>query len=115
MMGRLLAEDGYKLPDYCLNSDGSLASSPGMAYQECLMVKRVVESARSVVVHSGYAHRRALGGVTDPDSPGSLPRKFCRMPHFVLPPPEVSSARAPRRSRASASAATTSSSSSPAS
>jgi glycosyltransferase involved in cell wall biosynthesis len=91
MMGRLLGEDGYKLPDYCLNPDGSLASSPGMAYQECLMVRRVVESARSVVVHSGYAHRRALGGVTDTKAPGSLPRKFCRMPHFVLPPPEVGS------------------------
>jgi glycosyltransferase involved in cell wall biosynthesis len=92
MMGRLLLKDGYKLPDYCLNSDGSLASSPGMAYQECLMVRRVVESARSVVVHSAYAHRRALGGVSDPRRPGALQRKFCRMPHFVLPPPEISSA-----------------------
>ena len=92
MMGRLLLEDGFKLPDVFLNQDGSLASSPGMAYQECLMVRRVVESARSVVVHSGYAHRRALGGVTDPRAPGTLQRKFCRMPHFVLPPPEVGSA-----------------------
>jgi glycosyltransferase involved in cell wall biosynthesis len=62
-----------------------------MAYQECLMVRHVVESARSVVVHSGYAHRRALGGVSDTAAPGSLPRKFCRMPHFVLPPPEIGS------------------------
>jgi glycosyltransferase involved in cell wall biosynthesis len=92
MMGRLLLEDGFKLPDWCLNADGSLASSPGMAYQECLMVRRVVESARSVVVHSGYAHRRALGGVTDVGSANALPRKFCRMPHFVLPPPEIGSA-----------------------
>ncbi len=89
MMGRLLNEDGFKLPDYCLNSDGSLSSSPGMAYQECLMVRRVVESARSVVVHSGYAHRRALGGVTDLAAANALPRKFCRMPHFVLSPPEI--------------------------
>jgi glycosyltransferase involved in cell wall biosynthesis len=91
MMSRMLLDDGYKLPDYCLNSDGSLSSSPGMAYQECLMVRRVVEAARSVVVHSGYAHRRALGGVTDPRAPNALPRKFCRMPHFVLPPPEIGS------------------------
>ena len=56
------------------------------------MVRRVVESARSVVVHSGYAHRRALGGVTDVGNPNSLPRKFCRMPHFVLPPPEIGNA-----------------------
>jgi glycosyltransferase involved in cell wall biosynthesis len=92
MMGRLLREDGFRLPDWCLNPDGSLASSPGMAYQECLMVRRIVESARSVVVHSGYAHRRALGGVTDVGRANALPRKFVRMPHFVLPPPEVSSA-----------------------
>lgn len=92
MMGRLLQEDGYRLPDWCLNPDGSLASSPGMAYQECLMVRRVVESARSVVVHSGYAHRRALGGVTDVGGANGLPRKFCRMPHFVLPPPEIATA-----------------------
>ena len=92
MMGRLLLEDGYKLPDYCLKADGALAHSPGVAYQECLMVRRIVESARSVVVHSGYAHRRALGGVTDPGVQGGLQRKFCRMPHFVLPPPDVSSA-----------------------
>jgi glycosyltransferase involved in cell wall biosynthesis len=92
MMNRWLLEDGYKLPDLFVNADGSLASTPGFVYQECLMVKRVVESARSVVVHSGYAHRRALGGVTDPSQPNDLARKFCRMPHFVLTPPEQTAA-----------------------
>jgi glycosyltransferase involved in cell wall biosynthesis len=92
MMNRWLLEDGYRLPDLFINADGSLASTPGFVYQECLMVRRVVESARSVVVHSGYAHRRALGGVTDPGQPTDLARKFCRMPHFVLTPPEQTAA-----------------------
>lgn len=92
MMNRWLQEDGYRLPDLFVNPDGSLHATPGFVYQECLMVRRVVESARSVVVHSGYAHRRALGGVTDPRAPSDLARKFCRMPHFVLTPPEQSAA-----------------------
>ena len=94
MMARWMQEDGYRLPDAFLHPDGSLASSPGMAYQECLMVRRVVESASTVVVHSRYALRRALGGVIDPVPGGGTPapgleRKFVRMPHFVLPPPEI--------------------------
>ncbi len=92
MMNRWLQEDGYRLPDVFVGSDGALTSTPGFVYQECLMVKRVVESARSVVVHSGYAHRRALGGVSDPDAPNGLASRFFRMPHFVLSPPELTHA-----------------------
>lgn len=94
LMGRWLREDGYVLPDAFSNPDGSLSSTPGFVYQECLMVRRVVASSRSVVVHSAYAHRRALGGVSDPQRPGDLSRKFCRMPHFVLTPPDQAPADA---------------------
>ena len=92
MMARLLQEDACPLPDVFLKSDGSLASSPGIAYQECLMLRRIVVSAHAVVVHSAYARRRALGAVTDPARPGGLAHKFLQMPHFVLPAPDIAAA-----------------------
>jgi hypothetical protein len=83
MMGDLLVAEGYKLPDYCLHPDGSLARTPGLLYQECLMVRQVVHSAKGLVVHSRYAERRVRGGAPDVALGIEHGHPFARIPHFV--------------------------------
>ncbi len=86
LMGSWLEEEGFSIPDYFLNPDGSLARSPGLLYQECLMVRRIIRSARSLIVHSRYAKMRAMGAVHGVIPAQELRRKVARIPHFVLPP-----------------------------
>lgn len=86
MMGTWLVDDGQKLPEYCLHPDGSLARTPGLLYQECLMVRRLAESARGLVIHSDYAERRIRGGAHGVSFGPEHGRPIHRIPHFVLPP-----------------------------
>lgn len=90
-MGSWLEDEGFVLPDYFLHSDGSLARSPGLLYQECLMLRRIVSSATKVIVHSRYAQQRSQGAVHGSLPSEELHAKFHRIPHFVLPPSSPSS------------------------
>ncbi|MFD2453271.1 hypothetical protein [Ideonella paludis] len=85
IMGAWLAADDYAVPTDFLHGDGSLAKTPGLVYQECLMVKRLCQSAQGVMVHTAYAERRLRGGATGVALGHSQGRPLLRMPHFVLP------------------------------
>lgn len=87
IMGAWLAADDYAVPTDFLHGDGSLAKTPGLVYQECLMVKRLCQAAQGVMVHTAYAERRLRGGATGVALGHSHRRPLLRMPHFVLPPP----------------------------
>jgi len=89
LMGSWLEEEGFALPDYFLNPDGSLARSPGLLYQECLMLRRIIGAANTVIVHSRYAQQRSQGAVHGAFPASALRAKFRRIPHFVLPPAAV--------------------------
>ncbi|TDM05603.1 MAG: hypothetical protein C4K60_12675 [Ideonella sp. MAG2] len=91
IMGPWLAAEGYEMPADFLHGDGSLAKTPGMVYQECLMVKRISESAKGVMVHTAYAEKRLRGGASGVPLGHTRGRPLLRMPHFVLPPPAVPS------------------------
>lgn len=81
LMAGWLAEDGHAVPPAFLRRDGSLGLTPGLMYQECLMLARALKQATGVLVHTRYAETRLLGAV-----PGQDPRHLVRIPHFVLPP-----------------------------
>ncbi|MFZ2986989.1 hypothetical protein [Ideonella sp.] len=84
LLGSWLFEDGYQVPEDFLNRDGSLGRTPGELYQECLMLKRIAQSARGLMVHTRYAEQR-LRGATEGVSVGpSGEVAFTRIPHFVL-------------------------------
>lgn len=89
IMGPWLTAEGYDVPADFLNGDGSLAKTPGLMYQECLMVKRLCQSARGVMVHTAYAERRLRGGAAEVPLGHTHRRPLLRMPHFVLPPPQA--------------------------
>jgi glycosyltransferase involved in cell wall biosynthesis len=84
-MASWLEDEGFAVPDYFLNPDGSLGRSPGLLYQECLMVRRVVRSASALIVHSRYARQRVMGAVHGAIPADELKAKVSRIPHFVLP------------------------------
>jgi glycosyltransferase involved in cell wall biosynthesis len=89
LMGRWLAEDGYQLPEDFLNRDGSPARTPGLVYQECLMLRRLAASARGVMVHTAYAERRLRGSALGVAFGLEAGRPLARIPHFVLKPEYV--------------------------
>lgn len=81
LMAGWLAEDGHPVPSVFLRRDGSLHHTPGVMYQECLMLARLLRRATGVLVHSRYAQGRLFGAVPDLDRDGLV-----RIPHFALPP-----------------------------
>lgn len=85
LLGAWLADDGHAVPADFLARDGQLLRSPVLVYQECLMLRRIADSARAVMVHSAYAERR-LRAACEGVAFGAA-RPLLRLPHFVLPPP----------------------------
>lgn len=81
LMAGWLAEDGHLVPPAFVRRDGALHRTPGVMYQECLMLGRVLRSATGALVHTRYAQGRLWGAVPDLD-----PQGWVRVPHFVLPP-----------------------------
>jgi hypothetical protein len=74
------------VPDDFVARDGSLGRTPGLLYQECLMVRRIAGSARGLMLHSRYAEARFRGGSFDVPLGAEHGRPLERIPHFVLPP-----------------------------
>ncbi|MEZ0203440.1 hypothetical protein [Ideonella sp.] len=89
LFGHWLAEEGHAIPGEFLHRDGALHSTPGMLYQECLMLRRVVGAGQGVMVHTRYAERRLRGAVHGLPLGAEQGRPLLRMPHFVLPPPAL--------------------------
>jgi glycosyltransferase involved in cell wall biosynthesis len=79
-------DTGYTVPDDFVARDGSLSRTPGLLYQECLMVRRIAASARGLMLHSRYAESRFRGGAFDVPLGIEHGRPMARIPHFVLPP-----------------------------
>lgn len=89
LFGHWLAEEGHAIPGEFLQRDGALHSTPGLLYQECLMLRRVVGSGQGLMVHTRYAERRLRGAVHGLPLGAEQGRPLLRMPHFVLPPPTL--------------------------
>lgn len=80
LMAGWLAEDGHLVPPAFVRRDGALHRTPGVMYQECLMLGRLLRPAAGVLVHTRYAQGRLLGAVPD-----LCLESLVRIPHFVLP------------------------------
>lgn len=91
MFNQWVRDTGYEVPADFVARDGSLGRTPGLLYQECLMVRRIAASARGLMLHSRYAEARFRGGAFDVPLGAEHGRPLARIPHFVLPP----AARAP--------------------
>lgn len=85
LLGRWLKADGYTLPEDFLGPDGSPTRTPGLVYQECLMLRRIATSARGLMVHTAYAERRLRGSIGDVPLGEAHGKPLARIPHFVLP------------------------------
>lgn len=81
LMGQRLAAEGHALPEAFLSRDGRLTASPGVLYQECLLLRALARTMHGVLVHSRYAARRLAGALY----PHPMPL-LAQVPHFVLPP-----------------------------
>ncbi|HSI57063.1 MAG TPA: hypothetical protein VLA16_05885 [Ideonella sp.] len=89
MLSDWMAYDGHTVPTDFIQRDGSLHRTPGTLYQECLMVRRIAETATGLMLHSRYAEFRFMGGAHGVPM-GSLNGKpVALIPHFVLPPAPV--------------------------
>lgn len=86
MFHHWVRDTGYEVPADFVARDGSLGRTPGLLYQECLMVRRIAESARGLMLHSRYAEARFRGGAFDVALGAEAGRPLARIPHFVLPP-----------------------------
>lgn len=86
MFNHWVRDTGYEVPADFVARDGSLGRTPGLLYQECLMVRRIAESARGLMLHSRYAEARFRGGAFDIPLGAEHRRPMARIPHFVLPP-----------------------------
>jgi hypothetical protein len=86
MFAHWVADTGYQVPADFVHRDGSLGRTPGLLYQECLMVRRIAQSARGLMLHSRYAEARFRGGAFDVPLGAEHGRPMARIPHFVLPP-----------------------------
>lgn len=86
MFNHWVRDTGYEVPADFVARDGSLGRTPGLLYQECLMVRRIAESARGLMLHSRYAESRFRGGAFDIPLGAENGRPLARIPHFVLPP-----------------------------
>lgn len=87
LMGQRLAAEGHTLPQAFLSRDGRLTASPGLLYQECLLLRELASAMHGVLVHSRYAVRRLAGA----GHPHPLP-PLTLVPHFALTPPPPSPA-----------------------
>lgn len=87
LFNHLVRDSGCVVPDDFVARDGSLSRTPGLLYQECLMVRRIAASARGLMLHSRYAEARFRGGAFDVPLGAEHGRPLARIPHFVLPPP----------------------------
>lgn len=81
-----LTYEGYTVPTDFIQRDGSLHRTPGTLYQECLMVRRIAESAHGLMVHSRYAEFRFRGATYGVPLGRVNGRPMSRIPHFILPP-----------------------------
>ncbi|HEV8689462.1 MAG TPA: hypothetical protein VGQ91_04130, partial [Ideonella sp.] len=86
MFHHWVRDTGYEVPADFVGRDGSLGRTPGLLYQECLMVRGVARSARGLMLHSRYAEARFRGGAFDVPLGTEHRRPLARIPHFVLPP-----------------------------
>ncbi|WP_374674447.1 hypothetical protein [Ideonella sp.] len=86
MFHQWVRDTGYDVPADFVARDGSLGRTPGLLYQECLMVRRIAASARGLMLHSRYAEARFRGGAFDVPLGAEHGRPLARIPHFVLPP-----------------------------
>lgn len=86
MFHQWVQDTGYEVPADFVARDGSLGRTPGLLYQECLMVRRIAESAQGLMLHSRYAEARFRGGAFDVPLGADVGRPLARIPHFVLPP-----------------------------
>lgn len=86
MFSHWVRETGYEVPADFVARDGALSRTPGLLYQECLMVRRIAASARGLMLHSRYAEARFRGGAFDVPLGAEHGRPLARIPHFVLPP-----------------------------
>jgi hypothetical protein len=86
MFAHRVTDTGYQVPADFVHRDGSLGRTPGLLYQECLMVRRIAQSARGLMLHSRYAEARFRGGAFDVPLGAEHGRPMARIPHFVLPP-----------------------------
>jgi glycosyltransferase involved in cell wall biosynthesis len=91
-MGQLLKAEHYAVPEDFMARDGGIALTPGLIYQECLMLRRLVGSARGVMVHTAYAERRLRAATEGLPLGAAQGRPLARIPHFILPAPEPTSA-----------------------
>jgi glycosyltransferase involved in cell wall biosynthesis len=89
LMGSWLVDDRFQVPDDFLNRDGSLNRTPGLLYQECLMLRRLLAASTGVMVHTAYAERRLRGNALDVALGHAAGRPLARIPHFVLQPSEL--------------------------
>jgi len=81
LMGSRLAAEGHTVPAPFLSRDGRLTASPGLLYQECLLLRDLTRVMHGVLVHSHYAARRLAGALY----PHPVPL-LTQVPHFVQPP-----------------------------
>jgi glycosyltransferase involved in cell wall biosynthesis len=86
MFNHWVLDAGYQVPADFVHRDGSLSRTPGLLYQECLMLRRIAQSARGLMLHSRYAEARFRGGAVDVPLGAEHGRPMARIPHFVLPP-----------------------------
>lgn len=86
MFNHWVRDTGYEVPADFVARDGGLSRTPGLLYQECLMVRRIAGSARGLMLHSRYAEARFRGGAFDVPLGVEHGRPLERIPHFVLPP-----------------------------
>ncbi|MFZ5550258.1 MAG: hypothetical protein ACOZJX_16300 [Pseudomonadota bacterium] len=86
MFHHAVRDTGYQVPDDFVARDGSLGRTPGLLYQECLMVRRIAGAAQGLMLHSRYAEARFRGGAFDVPLGVEHKRPLARIPHFVLPP-----------------------------
>lgn len=95
-MGQLLKTEHHAVPEDFMARDGGIATTPGLIYQECLMLRRLVGSARGVMVHTAYAERRLRAATEGMALGAAQGRPLARIPHFILPAPEPLSPAAER-------------------
>jgi len=87
LLAHWLQAEGVALPEDFLGRDGNLVRTPGLVYQECLMLGRLAASARGLMVHTRYAERRLRGAAPEVGLGDDAGRPLARIPHFVLEPP----------------------------
>lgn len=86
MLSEMMRDEGFVVPTDFVQRDGSLHRTPGTLYQECLMVRRIAQSASGLMVHSAYAEMRFRGAALGVPLGRENGKPLARIPHFLLPP-----------------------------